>query len=214
MIRIIISLLFPFVLFSGQAGAVMLTLDPVDQEINTGDMATVNLNISGLGNFSSPSLGAFFTEITFNNSILSLDSVSYGSFLGDPNDPVETDILTTTGPGLVSLDEFSFLFDFELDALQPDSFTLASLSFSGIGLGTSTIDFGFIDLSDAVGFTINPSLAGANISVTSVPEPSSLLLFLIGIGFILLRTQRHTTPIAMRTYKVSRYVGSFANFRY
>ena len=103
----------------------------------------MDLNISGLGEFAAPSLGAFLVEVTFDDSLLTVDSVSYGLLLGD-TDPFafETDILTTVGAGSVSLDEISFLFDFELDALQPESFTLATLSFTGDNAGISALGFG------------------------------------------------------------------------
>jgi hypothetical protein len=100
--------------------------------------------------------------------------------LGDPADPIETDIVTTVGTGSVSLDEFSFLSGFELDALQPADFTLATLQFSADAVGTSTLGFGAIDLSDAVGSTIVPTLETGEITV--VPLPASLPLFLSALG--------------------------------
>jgi hypothetical protein len=143
----------------------------------------VNLEISGLGNFASSSLEAFLVEVTFDESILSFDSVTYGSFLGYPNDPLDTSIVTTPGVDSVSLDEFSLLFDFELDALQLSSFILATLVFTGDTNGTSPLGFGTIDLSDAVGATIVPTLETA--SVTSVPEPASIWLLAGALGGLL-----------------------------
>jgi len=174
--------------FSGRGLAATISLTPTTQDMSIGSTASVDLNISGLGNFTDPSLGAFFTEITFDDSILSFDSVTYGSFLGD-TDPssFETDIVTIVGPGFVSLDEFSFLFDFELDALQPDNFTLATLSFTATTTGSSLLEFGAMDLSDAIGLSIlDPTLETAGITVKSVPpvtvpEPGILMLFLSGV---------------------------------
>lgn len=143
--------------------------------ITVGDTVTVELNIAGLGDGIPPSLGAFFVEVEFDEGILGFDSVTYGSFLGDPTDPLETDINTTVDPGIVGLDEFSFLSDSELDALQPDSFPLASLRFTGLTVGTSAITFNFLDLSDAVGSSIlDPGLESTSIVV--IPVPSSLVL--------------------------------------
>ncbi len=183
-------------LFSGQSSGVVLSLNPATQEVVLGNTTTVNLNISGLGEFSPISLGAFLTEITFDDTILSFESASYGPFLGDSNDFFETDIITTANSGSVSLDEFSFLFDFELDIFQPDSFTLATLSFSGEKIGTSSLDFGLIDLSDAIGFSINPILVGAAVNVksasTEVSEPFSFILLLTGftiISFVKIQTK-------------------------
>ena len=108
------ALLMLLSIVANPAQAVTLSFNPATQSMAQGGTATVDLNISGLGNFAAPSLGAFLVEVTFDSSILSFDSVSYGAFLGDPANPIETDIVTTVGTGSVSLDEFSFLFDVEL----------------------------------------------------------------------------------------------------
>jgi len=176
---------------TGSSHALMLSLEPSAPSIGVGGTALVDLNISGLGNGAAPSLGAFYAEITFDDSIVSFDSVVYGSLLGD-TDPsaFETDIMTTPGVGEVSLDEFSFLWDFELDALQPEDFTLATLSFIGLAEGVSPLGFGFTDLSDAAipANSLFPAFQTAEITVASaqpVPEPATMLLFvagLIGLG--------------------------------
>ena len=165
----------------------ILSLEPASQTGTVGDSFSVDLVISDLGDGVDPSLGAFFTEFLFDDSILVFDSVSYGLFLGD-TDPLafETDIVTTSGFGFVSLDEFSFLFDFELDALQPASFILATLLFDGVGNGTTALGFGFIDLSDAIGFSLTPALVGASVTVT-VPEPGTFLLLAWGMVLLILR---------------------------
>lgn len=181
------ALLCSTTIFSGAVFGVTLSLDPSSQDIGVGDTVTVDLNISGLGGFVPPSLGAFLVEVTFDNSVLTFDSADYGPMLGNPVDLFETDILTTVAAGSVSLDEFSFLFDFELDALQPESFTLVTLAFTGLTQGTSALGFGAIDLSDAVGFMIvDPILEASSITVkaSSIPEPTMLLLFLSGLGGI------------------------------
>ena len=118
--------------------AATLSLSPALQEVALGESTTVNLNISDLGNIVDPSLGAFLVEITFDASILSFDTVSYGSYLGAPS---ETTITTSVGAGIVSLYESSLLLNSELDVIQPDSFTLATLQFTANNLGTSGLSF-------------------------------------------------------------------------
>ena len=145
--RLFAPILFTLAILAPPSHASSLSLVPITQSITSNGTAAVDLIISGLGDVTSPSLGAFLVEITFDESILSFDSVTYGSLLGNPSDSNETDIVTTLGTDSVSLDEFSFLFDFELDVIQPASFTLATLQFTGNTTGTSTLEFGALDLS-------------------------------------------------------------------
>jgi hypothetical protein len=167
---------------SGLSAAVELSILPSAVTVQQGNSVSVDLVASDLGSFSAPSLGAFLVEIIFNDAILDFDAVVYGSLLGNPGDPLETSIVTTTGIGSVSLDEFSFLLDVELDALQPDSFTLATLTFSGQTVGTSALSIGTVDLADAVGNTLTPTALNAgSIQVTSagkVPVPATAALIL------------------------------------
>ena len=169
-------------LSSSLSAAVELSILPSAVTVQQGNSVSVDLVASDLGSFSAPSLGAFLVEIAFDDAILDFDSLVYGGFLGNPSNPLETSIVTTTGVGFVSLDEFSFLFDFELDALQPDSFTLATLTFSGQAVGASALSIGTVDLSDAVGNTLTPTALNAgSIQVTSaneVPVPATATLIL------------------------------------
>gem|GEM_PF-2503315 len=159
-----------------------------------GDLnASVDITIAGLGDLSSPSLGAFFIDVSFDNSLFGLDLVSFGDLLnGNAGDPLFSDrFVDDSVSGIVSLSETSFLFDFELDALQPASFTLATLDFTALATGSGALDFALIDLSDELGFSINDA-TGAGTTVT-VPEPPMLALMsagLIGIGFGRRRYQR------------------------
>ena len=194
-----IALLVTLVIASEQAQAVTLSLQPSSPTIQIGGTTTVDLRISGLGNFAPPSLGAFAVEVTFDNGILNYLGVSYGSLLGNPADPTETDIVTTPVVGSISLEEISLLQGVFLDSQQPADFVLATLSFQGIGLGISTLGFGSIDLSDA-GFpanTIQATLDLASITVipfSAIPVPPTILLLGAGLGGLALfrRVQGHS----------------------
>jgi hypothetical protein len=93
----ILAFLFAAALFCGEALAITLSLTPSSQMIvpALGEKAIVDLEISGLGEDGPPTLGAFGVEITFSPSILSFETVDYGTFLGDPNNPAETDVQTS-----------------------------------------------------------------------------------------------------------------------
>jgi hypothetical protein len=174
------------VLIAGQTTATTLSFSPASQEIAVGDSTAVDLIISGLGDHTAPSLGAFLVEVTYDPGILFFDSVMYGPFLGN-TDPFEfeTDIITTAGSGFVFLDQFSYLSDSELDGLQSASFTLATLEFTGIGPGSSAVGFGYIDLSDAASPANTLSydeLLPGGIKVAPVPEPATIMLLAGGFG--------------------------------
>jgi hypothetical protein len=56
---------------------ITLTLQPSPQTINVGDPTSMDLVVSGLGNLSSPSLGAFDFDFTYNPTILSAVSLTF-----------------------------------------------------------------------------------------------------------------------------------------
>jgi len=195
-----LSLWLLFLSITPRALAVpVLSLSPDTQTVSTGDFASVDLDISGLGNFTTPSLGSFKVEVLYDPSILDYDHTVVGNLLGDPSDPSEIDPQVLSLPGSVTVDVVSLLLDFELDALQRDSFTLATLSFKGKAPGSSDLSYSQLDLSDAPGNTLNPDTTQpASITVTSaaptIPEPGTVVLF--GMGLVVA-----VSSLRMRTAK-------------
>ena len=134
--------------------AITLSLEPASQTIFTGDTATVDVKISDLGDLAPDSLGAFDLDITYDDSIVTFASIDFGTHLGDPSFFEAFTIVGTTAAGVVDFAEVSLLFDFELDALQPSSFTLATLTFTGKSEGSSLLEVTrdpFLYLGDAFG---------------------------------------------------------------
>ncbi len=168
------------------AGAVTVGLTPAAQSVNVGSAATVNLYISGLGFFAAPSLGTYDLKIDFDPLILSFTGASFGNGL----DLYGLGSLweVTPGNGSVNLFELSYDSPSDLDALQADTFVMATLTFNAIGNGTSPLLISVNALGDAYGDPLAADLVGANIS--AVPEPVNQLLMGVGVGMIALFMRR------------------------
>lgn len=166
------------------ASAITIEFNPSSQSVNVGSTTTVDLIISGLGDGAAPSLGTFDLDIDFDSSILAFNSATFGNQLdlfglGDIN-------AVTSGVGIINLFELSFESAADLDSLQAGAFTLATLSFTALNDGSSTLGISVNALGDSIGDPLQAELIAGNISsisgINTVPEPSSLLL--VGIGML------------------------------
>jgi hypothetical protein len=165
--------------------AITVDFVPATPTVGVGQSVAVDIVISGLTAGQPPSVGAFDLDVSFAPNILVPTGVSFGPFLGDPA-LLEALTSVSVSPGLVDFAEVSLLLPAELDALQPASFALATLSFDTLAGGTSPLTFSQIVLADAFGGTLTASVGGGSINVV-VPEPGTLLLLgaaMAGLMFV------------------------------
>lgn len=158
------------------AHATLIALQPSLLLATTGDSISLNLVISELG---TDSLGAFDISVGFDSSVLSFTSYSLGNYLGNINLLEAIDASAGVAGGTINVAEVSLLTALDLDALQSDGFTLATLNFNvtNLAFGTQTqlsVLSGPV-LGDALGSSIAVTGLGSA-SVGTIPVPGTLLL--------------------------------------
>jgi hypothetical protein len=158
----------------------------------------VLLQINGLGNLTAPSLGTFDVNLDFDPTVLSFNNAVFGDpVLGDLLDPTglgNTISFASPGFGTVELFDLSLDSDTQLNTLQPGTFTLGSVMFDTIRVGTSTVDITINALGDADGNSLSADIQNGTAQVTavsSVPEPSTLPL-VATVGMLVLIAGRRS----------------------
>ena len=174
--------------------AQVVTVTPSTQTVSVGDPFTVNLQISGLGAGTAPSVGVYDIDLGFDPNLVSFSSVAFGSGLDVLG--LGSVQLTTVGPGVINLFELSLDTANDLNALQAGAFTLASISFSAWNPGTSLFSLSLNSLGDADGAALSASLQGSSVTAiaSSVPEPESWAMVVIALctfGIALRRSKRN-----------------------
>jgi hypothetical protein len=170
------------------ARASTITFQPASQTINLGASTTVDVNLGGLS--ANQAIGAFDFLVLNNSSIIVPTSVTFFSDLGDPT-------LELTGSTLANASaeaaETSFESTATLLALQANQpFSLFQVTYTAVGLGTSSLTLGSSPeiLADGSGKILtDPTVTAGSITVVNggispVPEPSSFAL--LGSGACIL----------------------------
>ncbi|WP_339066863.1 hypothetical protein [Teredinibacter turnerae] len=171
------------------ANAITIDILPTEQTVLLGDQVGVDIWVSDLGdNFA---LGDFDFDLTFDSSIISFYSVSFGSGLGDSwQDYSATD-------GLLNLNELSWETAGSLLTNQPMNFSLATILFNTEAIGSTQVSFSTVwALGDQWGnpfdFTTSDGTINVIGGVNPVPLPGSLPLMLSGLiaaGFVRYKKQ-------------------------
>ncbi len=186
------------------------TLSVGSATIGTGGAATVDLNISGLN--PGQALGAFDVTVSFNPSLLGLASETFGDPVlgGDQLDPEGLGVFSNvnTGSGSVEFQDLSLDDASALTALQPSSFTLATVTFSGVSAGTSALTVSDFTLSDALGNAIDAItqagsvevMGSGNISAAPEIDPASTASALtLLMGLLAVLRGRRVPPVARKS---------------
>jgi hypothetical protein len=161
--------------FSAQAGLI-LSFDESDIAVELNDNFTLSLYADT--EYLVDWFTTFSIDTSFDSSILSLDSVTLGDFDGTLDSAFYAD------PVLFSPIADPVLFS---PIIGGSGVFLASLSFTAIGLGDTTLNTINAVFSNifSPAAAISVDLASANISVAdssavAVPEPATLGFFIIG----------------------------------
>ncbi len=184
-------LLLPLLLAGGSADAsINIGFNTQSQSATALEIAVV---VSGLSDASAPSLGSYDLDIQFDGAHLAF----VGAVFGDPLLGNQLDVLNfganavaadLIAPGLLNLFELSLDTPQDLNLLQADTFTLATLSFDIVNTGGSQLTIAINALGDADGNALAAITTPATIS--AIPLPSAFWLMLGGLTMLSAKSRR------------------------
>lgn len=180
LLRVVVAGLLIAVSGGRGAEAVAVNVVPPVQDVGLGDPTTVAIEISGLGNLTAPSLGSFDIDVNFDSGILLFASVTFGDQLD--LGVLGSIISATAGTGVVSIFEVSLEDPQDLEDFQAGAFTLVTLTFATIGIGTSPLSLSVNSLGDASGSPMQASIGSGSVTVNAaVPSPGGAVLLISGL---------------------------------
>lgn len=153
------------------ANTATVSLSPSSQTVNINDLFSVSVKVDS----ASDLIGAYdFGVLMGTAGVASLQSVTFSGALG--SDAIQTQSL----PG--SFAEVSLaLSTLDLSPLQSGAFTLATLNFKALAVGTTTVALSPTLFGDFNGDAMDLTLSGATVTVQdgmvgAIPEPSTYVL--------------------------------------
>jgi Cohesin domain len=158
------------------AFATGISIQPSTKTVSPGQTFTLDVSITG-----AVDLYAYQFDVGFNPSVLAANSVSEGAFLAGAG-------TTFFFPG--TIDNVGGSIAFNADSLigaipgASGNGILATLSFTALGSGSSSVGLFNVQAFDSFGEGIALTTSDANVNVSGVPEPSSAVL--LAIGFLAL----------------------------
>ena len=186
---IITSLLALLMFNANNAQATLITAEHNQSTYQAGDNVSITVDISAIeSEFGFQKLLSTFNfDVNFNANVLQFNSVTFGNKINVDPDPFfasiqYADVLT---PEKLNIGEIGFALSNDLFFAQDGlaNFTLATINFTALMSGMTDVVLSNVALADDLGQTftqINVQNSNAAIGhVTSVPEPTTLSLFLL-----------------------------------
>jgi hypothetical protein len=166
------------------ANALTVSVVPQASTVNVGETVSVDV-VADMEGDSALSLGSYDVELSFGSTVLSFANLVFGTGLsvtGMPSFPQEFSI----GAGTVSALESSLETTADLSSLQPNAFTLFTVTFNAAQVGTSALSLVVNSLGNAAGTeTLFAEVLGSSVTVTgapAVPLPAGVWLLLSGLS--------------------------------
>lgn len=194
MLSVVYLLTFLTVVVPSLSQAFTLQFTPTTQTRNVGDAVSVDVVVSGLSTAAAPQIvSTFDLNVNYDAAILGNASVSFASWLGTNYvDSLYDSVITA---GIIDFYGISFLSDADLYVLQGgDSVTLATLQFTALTPGTSTLQFDAITdpgidvkglIAQKLDFggsgVINGEVTVVDGGTPAVPEPGTIALVSLGV---------------------------------
>lgn len=182
------------------AAQVSVSVVPTNRNASLGSVLTASVVVSGLGNGTAPSIGAFDIDLDFDPAVLDLQSVDFGSELGDIGLGEATAGSIETAMS-VNPFEVSLLPSATLLANQPSTFTLFTVTFKAVGLGSSALDLSITALGDEEGDPLQATVTDGSVAVAPVPAPTAspfgLALLVVALLAVAVAARRRSAWLAV-----------------
>lgn len=169
--------------------AASILFDPASVSPLPGASFSLDLVITDLAGGDAGTVGGFDVALAFDAAAVSFVGVSFDVLLGTGSAEVLFD--TIPGAGTLQIAGLSLLSPAALDALQSGSVRLATLVFEATAPQPSTISISSALVADALGLALPLDVRGSA-TVAPVPEPTSVLLFAVGLGVVARAGRRRT----------------------